>query len=61
MLFYHKHSLATALIELFPNIGLDRTKFKFRQCMSFFISFQSFCFLFFVFCFLSNLFNRSLE
>ena len=32
MLFYHNSSVASALIELFPKIGLEKSKFRFR-CM----------------------------
>eukprot|EP00026_Physarum_polycephalum_P002429 Phypoly_transcript_02435.p1 GENE.Phypoly_transcript_02435~~Phypoly_transcript_02435.p1 ORF type:complete len:884 (+),score=75.70 Phypoly_transcript_02435:120-2771(+) len=33
ILTYYKNSLSTALIELFPNIGLEKTKFKYKQNM----------------------------
>src|SRR3978361_633346 len=34
VIFYHKHSVAKALLDLFPNIGLDKTKFQTkRNCM----------------------------
>ena len=46
MLFYHNSSVASALIELFPKIGLEKSKFRFR-CMfrSLVLSFASFLLL----------------
>ena len=35
---YHDNSVTTALLELFPDIGLERTKF---QCMSNSLQFHS--------------------
>ena len=34
MLAYHRKSFIRAIVNLYPNIGLDRTKFSILPCMS---------------------------
>jgi hypothetical protein len=49
---YHKSSLVQALIDLFPNIGINRAKFSVNSkyfCYLFFFEFFFFWFFFFVF------------
>ena len=45
VLFYHKHNIGQALLELFPDIGLDKTKLRRFGANSIFLS-LSFCFFF---------------
>jgi hypothetical protein len=37
VLAYHGQSLSRALLDLFPDIGLDKKKFSARKCTSFII------------------------
>jgi hypothetical protein len=34
---HHNHSVAKALVDLFPNIGIDRNKLLARQCIHLFL------------------------
>ena len=64
---YHNNNIATALQDLFPDIGIDSYRFQLRQSMSsihslLFFSFFFFSFLFFFYLSIINcVTNRLLD
>jgi hypothetical protein len=51
---YHKHNVAQALLDLFPDIGLEKTKLE-NECMFFYIPFA----FIFIYLFIGDLKVRS--
>ena len=51
VLIHHKNSVRTALMELFPNIGIDKSKFHFQRMFlhSTYLCIPLFCFVLFCF------------